>query len=264
MTLTPGSIPDLLRDTRDLDTQAFLGWALETFGPGPGGPTLAFATSLGLEDQLLLALIDGALADTPEPGARLHAFTLDTGRLPDETYSLMQRNQETFRLPVTPYFPDTAAVERLVAEGGPNLFYRSIEDRKACCAVRKVGPLKRALAGRQAWITGLRRAQSVTRTGLERIEWDSSQGLVKLNPLLDWTLDQVQAALGARAVPVNALHARGYPSLGCAPCTRAVKPGEDERAGRWWWESPDKKECGLHADPTAPAPAKTFRFGGLS
>jgi len=161
---------------------------------------------------------------------------------------------------VTSYVPEAHAVEALVAAGGPNLFYDSIENRKACCAVRKVVPLGRALVGRRAWITGLRRAQSVTRTDLQRIEWDAGHGLVKLNPLLDWTLDQVQSELEARHVPVNALHAQGYPSLGCAPCTRAVQPGEDERAGRWWWESADKKECGLHADPTAPAPKKTFTF----
>jgi phosphoadenosine phosphosulfate reductase len=164
---------------------------------------------------------------------------------------------------VAVYHPEGAAVEALVTQDGPNLFYDSLEKRKACCAVRKVAPLGRALAGRQAWVTGLRRAQSVTRTTLERVEWDEAHGLVKLNPLLDWTLDQVQAELQRRGVPVNALHAQGYPSLGCAPCTRAVAPGEDERAGRWWWEHADKKECGLHADPAA-VPAKTFRFGGIS
>jgi len=129
--------------------------------------------------------------------------------------------------------------------------------------VRKVSPLGRALAGRPAWITGLRRAQSVTRTNLDRVEWDAAHGLVKLNPLLEWTLDEVETALADRQVPVNVLHAQGYPSLGCAPCTRAVRPGENERAGRWWWEDADKKECGLHVAPDAPAPKKIFSFGGL-
>jgi phosphoadenosine phosphosulfate reductase len=163
---------------------------------------------------------------------------------------------------VTAYAPDARAVEELVASGGPNLFYDSVENRKACCAARKVAPLGRALAGRSAWVTGLRRAQSVTRTDLARVEWDSAHGLVKLNPLVDWTLDQVKAALAQRAVPVNALHDRGYPSLGCAPCTRAVAPGEDERAGRWWWEHPEHKECGLHVEP-APDAKKTFTFAKL-
>jgi phosphoadenosine phosphosulfate reductase len=261
MTVTPGALPDLLRETRDLDTPTFLRWALATFVPQDGEPTLAFATSLGLEDQLVLSLLDQALASEPRPEDRIHAFTLDTGRLNTETYELMQTNRSAFRLPVRAYAPEAAGVEALVAQGGPNLFYDSIENRKACCAVRKVKPLGRALTGRLAWITGLRRAQSVTRTDLERIEWDAAHGLFKLNPLLDWTLDQVKAALETHQVPVNTLHAQGYPSLGCAPCTRAVKPGEDERAGRWWWESADKKECGLHADPTAPKPRTKFSFG---
>jgi len=254
------TVGSLLRETRSLDTLGFLSWAVGRFGPVDAQPTLAFATSGGLEDQLVLSLLDSLLVDDPVPATRVHAFTLDTGRLPAETYDLWQTNRTAFRLPVAFYAPEASAVEALVARGGPNLFYQSVEDRKACCGVRKVVPLGRALAGRHAWITGLRRAQSVTRTGLERIEWDASHGLIKLNPLLDWTLDEVNAALASRGVPVNALHAQGYPSLGCAPCTRAVQPGQDERAGRWWWESADKKECGLHADPTAPAPPKTFTF----
>ena len=256
-------VSDLLRQSQDLDLPSFLRWALATFGPQSGTPTLAFASSLGLEDQLLLSCLDQALAAEPFPAGRVHAFTLDTGRLNPETYDLMQVNRDRYRLRVAAYWPESTAVEALVAGGGPNLFYDSVENRKVCCAVRKVAPLNRALAGRAAWITGLRRAQSVTRTDLARVEWDEAHGLVKLNPLIDWTLDEVKAALEERHVPVNALHAQGYPSLGCAPCTRAVQPGEDERAGRWWWEAADKKECGLHADPTAPTPRKTFTFGGL-
>ena len=260
MKVESSDILSLLDETRDLNLVRFLAWALDRFGPAEGGPTLAFATSLGLEDQLLLSYFDEILGEGPA-GTRLHAFTLDTGRLNPETYDLMQTNRSRFRLPVVPYWPESPAVEALVTSRGPNLFYDSIENRKACCDVRKVGPLNRALAGRTAWVTGLRRAQSVTRNDLRRIEWDATHGLVKLNPLLDWSLDQVQADLKVRNVPVNALHTQGYPSIGCAPCTRAVQPGEDERAGRWWWEAADKKECGLHADPTALAPKTVFTFG---
>lgn len=254
--------PESWQEAADLAPHELLRRALATFGPVEGQPTLAFATSLGLEDQLLLSWLDEALADHPDPAQAVHAFTLDTGRLNPETYDLMQVNRSSFRVPIRAYAPEAPAVESLVASGGPNLFYDRIENRKACCAVRKVAPLKRALAGRRAWITGLRRAQSVTRTDLKRVEWDAAHGLLKLNPLLDWSLDEVKAALEARKVPINALHAQGYPSLGCAPCTRPVKPGEDERAGRWWWEGADKKECGLHADPSA-VPKKTFAFGRL-
>lgn len=261
MTLTEASVPSLLKEARDLDVPSFLAWSLKTFGPTAGTPSLAFASSLGLEDQLILSFLDEALVTNAAPSERVHAFTLDTGRLPQETYDLLQADHEAFRLKVTPYFPEAVAVETMVSTKGANLFYDSVENRKECCAVRKVAPLKRALAGRSAWITGLRRAQSVTRTDLERVEWDAAHGVIKLNPLLDWTLEQVNAALKERGVPVNKLHAQGYPSLGCAPCTRAVKPGEDERAGRWWWEAADKKECGLHADPTAIPPKKTFTFG---
>jgi phosphoadenosine phosphosulfate reductase len=260
MKVAPDSLTALQDESRGLELAPFLAWALDRFGPVSGRPSLAFASSLGLEDQLLLSYLDETLV-AANPADRVHAFTLDTGRLNPETYELLQVNRTAFRLSVKAYWPEAAALEDLVSKHGPNLFYESIENRKACCAVRKVGPLNRALAGRSAWITGLRRAQSVTRTDLGRVEWDEVHGLFKLNPLLDWTLDEVQAALKARKVPVNALHAQGYPSLGCAPCTRAVEPGEDERAGRWWWETADKKECGLHADPTAPAPKKTFAFG---
>ena len=261
MKVTEADVPALLIESRDLSVTDFLAWALNRFEPQGQAPTLAFASSLGLEDQLLLSYLDGALAGFPQPSARIHAFTLDTGRLNPETYDLMQINRERYRLPLASYWPEAPAVEALVAQGGPNLFYDSVENRKACCGVRKVAPLNRALAGRDAWITGLRRAQSVTRTGLERVEWDGAHALVKLNPLIDWTLDEVKSALEDRNVPVNALHAQGYPSLGCAPCTRAVKPGEDERAGRWWWEDADKKECGIHVSTEIPTPKKTFTFG---
>jgi len=146
------------------------------------------------------------------------------------------------------YAPDTKAVENMVSEKGPNLFYENVENREFCCRVRKVEPLERALKGKQAWICGLRREQAVTRAELNVIGWDEANGLYKINPLIYWTEKQVWDYLRQNNVPYNRLHDHGYPSVGCAPCTRAIKPGEDARAGRWWWESPEKKECGLHIE----------------
>jgi phosphoadenosine phosphosulfate reductase len=175
-------------------------------------------------------------------------FTLDTGRLPYETYSLMEAIRERYGLAIDVYFPRADAVEAMVREQGVNLFYRSIENRKRCCTVRKVEPLGRALGGVEAWITGLRREQAVTRTQVRKVEVDPDHGgIVKVNPLADWTWAEVWEYIRAHDVPYNKLHDQGYPSIGCAPCTRAVAPGEDPRAGRWWWENPETKECGLHA-----------------
>jgi phosphoadenosine phosphosulfate reductase len=199
----------------------------------------AFSTSLGAEDMVVLDLI------------RRHAlpigiFTLDTGRLPEPTYALLQQVEERYGRCVEVYFPDAQAVQQLVAVQGINGFYDSIAQRKACCAVRKLEPLARALAGKQGWVTGLRAQQSVTRAALAPREHDAERGLEKFNPLHDWTEGEVWAYLRQEGVPYNALHDQGYPSIGCAPCTRAVAPGEDVRAGRWWWEAPAAKECGLH------------------
>ena len=144
------------------------------------------------------------------------------------------------------YFPEAASVEEMVYSKGINLFYNSIEERKTCCRIRKIEPLKRAFAGLDVWICGLRRDQSITRSEMQPIEWDENNGLIKLNPLIDWSEDQVRAFINERKIPYNPLHDRGYPSIGCQPCTRAVFSGEDLRAGRWWWENPDTKECGLH------------------
>jgi phosphoadenosine phosphosulfate reductase len=202
----------------------------------------AFASSFGAEDMLLLDLI----ADTRLPIA---VFTLDTGRLPEETHALIERARQRYGVAIDAYVPDTAALEALQREHGPNPFYQSIELRQRCCAVRKTAPLARALAGRDAWITGLRRAQSVTRAEVAIEGWDTVHELPKYSPLADWTDDDVWGYLRAFDVPVNALHARGYPSIGCAPCTRAIEPGEDIRAGRWWWEAAEHKECGLHRRP---------------
>jgi phosphoadenosine phosphosulfate reductase len=215
--------------------QELLAWALREFHP-----RIALAASFGAEDVVLIDMLVKL-----DPQARV--FTLDTGRLPAETYSLMEAIRERYGLPIEAYFPQAEAVEAMVRDHGVNLFYTSIENRKLCCGVRKVDPLGRALAGLAAWITGLRREQAVTRAQVDKVEVDAEHGgLLKLNPLADWTWDEVWAYIRAHHVPYNALHDRGYPSIGCAPCTRAVAPGEDPRAGRWWWERPETKECGLH------------------
>lgn len=212
-----------------------LAWALDRFHP-----RLALASSFGAEDVVLIDLL-------AELDSRARVFTLDTGRLPAETYALIDRIRERYGLAIEVYVPRAEILEPLVRERGVNLFYRSVEDRKRCCEARKVEPLGRALAGLDAWITGLRREQSVTRTEVRKVEVDPGHGgILKINPLADWTWDQVWAYIRARGAPYNVLHDRGYPSIGCAPCTRAVAPGEDLRSGRWWWERPETKECGLH------------------
>ncbi len=214
------------------------------------GPAV-FTTSFGAEDMVVLDLIAG---EPSLPAAKSIAIaTLDTGRLPDETYQVWQRATERYRRKVDAYFPAAPAVEQFVRIHGINAFYDSVAQRKECCHIRKVEPLARALAGRQAWITGLRRAQAATRAQLDAEEFDAERGLWKINPLVDWTEADVWDYVAARDVPVNALHAKGYPSIGCAPCTRAVAPGEDLRAGRWWWEAADAKECGLHVATTGDA-----------
>ncbi|KUM02391.1 phosphoadenylyl-sulfate reductase [Chromobacterium subtsugae] len=203
-------------------------------------PDAALANSYGAEDMVLTDLIASL-------GLPLQSFSLDTGRLPAETYALMQQVAERYPgHPVRVYFPDTAATEQYVNLHGINGFYQSVDLRKSCCQVRKIEPLRRALAGRSAWITGLRREQSPTRQDLASQEYDADNGLQKFSPLLDWTEAEVWQYLRERQVPYNALHDRHYPSIGCAPCTRAISVGEDIRAGRWWWENPETKECGLH------------------
>ncbi|MCU0869552.1 MAG: phosphoadenylyl-sulfate reductase [Burkholderiales bacterium] len=208
-------------------------------------PDAALASSLGAEDMVLTDAI--LRARLP-----LAIFTLDTGRLHAETLALVDAVQQRYGATIVRVQPDAAAVDAHVAAHGAFAFYDSVALRKACCAIRKVEPLARALAGRRAWITGLRRAQSAARADVPAREVEAS-GRVKFNPLADWSEADVWHYLDAHAVPRNALHARGYPSIGCEPCTRAIKPGEDIRAGRWWWESDTaaKKECGLHVAPTA-------------
>ena len=198
----------------------------------------AFACSFGAEDMVLLDAI-AAKARTIE------VFTLDTGRLPEETHALLETVRAKYPIAIRTYFPHAAAVETWIGQNGPNAFYKSVAQRRQCCHIRKVQPLARALAGKKSWITGLRREQSQARQTLQLEAWDDANGLIKINPLLEWSNDDVWAYIHANRVPYNALHDRGYPSIGCAPCTRAVQPGEDSRAGRWWWES-SSKECGLH------------------
>jgi phosphoadenosine phosphosulfate reductase len=203
---------------------------------------VVFASSLGAEDMVLTDLI---AKHQPDIGI----FSLDTGRLPQETYDLMQEVRRYYRIPLTVFFPDGKLVEQYVAQHGVNGFYDSVENRKGCCFVRKVEPLRRALKGKGAWITGMRRDQAVTRGTLELSSFDADNGLQKFNPLLDWTNNDVWTYIRTHDVPYNKLHDQFYPSLGCAPCTRSVTPGEDIRAGRWWWEDPASKECGLHVSP---------------
>ncbi len=198
-----------------------------------------FANSLGAEDMVLTDLIVKA-------GLPIEIFSLDTGRLPAETYDLMAAVDKHYGLKLKVYFPQSQATEEFVRTHGINAFYDSVEMRKACCFVRKVEPLRRALASKKAWITGMRAQQAATRTELAVQEFDAGNALEKFNPLADWTEKEVWTYIKENGVPYNALHDRFYPSIGCAPCTRAISPGEDVRAGRWWWENPESKECGLH------------------
>jgi phosphoadenosine phosphosulfate reductase len=211
----------------------------------------AFASSFGAEDMVLLDLIAREFRG-------IEVFTLETGRLPQATQDLIAEANARYAIPLHIYYPNPAAVEDYVSTRGLNAFYESVENRKACCAIRKVEPLRRALAGRRAWLTGLRRDQAASRNNLTESEFDATHGITKFNPLIDWTAEDVWAYLRSNGVPYNALHDKGYPSIGCEPCTRAVKPGEDPRAGRWWWEGQaGQKECGLHVGdaPVADRPA---------
>ncbi len=198
-----------------------------------------FASSLAAEDMVLLDLI--LRAKLP-----ISIFSLETGRLHAETLAMIGKIQEHYGYAVQLYKPEPAQIAAYVEKNGLNAFYDSVELRKECCHIRKVEPLNRALAGNKAWVTGQRRSQSTTRAELAIFEEDAAHGMTKVNPLADWSEDDVWHYLRSNGVPYNALHDQGYPSIGCEPCTRAVQPGEDVRAGRWWWENPDSKECGLH------------------
>jgi phosphoadenosine phosphosulfate reductase len=220
-------------DERLENTRALLARIAHDYSPA------VFASSLAAEDMVLTDLI--LQAKLP-----IRVFTLQTGRLHEETLAVLDAVSAHYGVDIEQYQPDPAAVETYVNTHGLNAFYESIELRKSCCQIRKVEPLNRALAGNKAWITGQRRAQSSTRNDLAVQEDDAAHGMQKFNPLADWSEDDVWHYIRSYGVPYNALHDRGYPSIGCEPCTRAIQPGEDIRAGRWWWEQPDQKECGLH------------------
>jgi phosphoadenosine phosphosulfate reductase len=217
------------------NTEELVRWALETYRD-----KVAFASSFGAEDMVLTDILVKI-----NPQAQI--FTLDTGRLPQETYEVIEQIREKYQVNIKVYFPNTASVEKMENEHGPNLFYKSIDFRKLCCNIRKIELLTRALADLDAWICGLRREQAVTRTAINKVEIDHAHnGIIKINPLADWTEQEVWDYIKKNEVPYNQLHDKGYPSIGCAPCTRAILPGEEVRAGRWWWETPEQKECGLH------------------
>ena len=206
-------------------------------------PDVLFACSFGAEDVVLVDLISRFAPS-------IKVITLDTGRLPQASYDVMDACREKYGIDIEVYFPDAAEVEQMVSEQGANLFYHSVENRKRCCEVRKIHPLRRALAGSKAWVTGLRRQQASSRQDMAAIEDDAGFGIKKFNPLIEWSEDDVWSYIREHEVPYNALHDRHYPSIGCEPCTRAITVGENPRAGRWWWEQEDAvAECGLHASP---------------
>lgn len=206
---------------------------------GRYGNKIALSSSLGAEDQVLTQMVWSI-----DPSVKV--FTLDTGRLFPETYDLIDRTSKRYKSNIEVYFPDAKRVEEMVNAKGINLFYDSVENRKLCCHIRKIEPLTRAFSNLDAWICGLRAQQSVTRKDIHIVEWDSNNGLLKINPLANWSEEQVWAYIKENRIPYNPLHDKGFPSIGCQPCTRAINPGEDVRAGRWWWENPETKECGLH------------------
>lgn len=209
-----------------------LKWVAENYN------VVKFASSFGEEDQAITHLI--AAHHLP-----IQIFTLDTGRLFKETYDLIELTRNHYKVDIEVYFPDQKQIEKYVKEKGVNGFYESVENRKECCAIRKVHSLHRALTGTDVWVTGLRKSQSTNRNAMQKVEWSAEYNVLKFNPLLDWSDDDLKQYIDNHKVPVNPLHKRGFPSIGCAPCTRAIAPGEDIRAGRWWWEG-TAKECGLH------------------
>jgi len=227
-------IASLTAETQGFSPPRLLAWAAERFAR-----QVAFATSLGVEDQALTDMIARAAPS-------IAVFTIDTGRLHPQTLELVRTTRQRCGLEIQVLCPDPEEVAQMVREHGADLFYSSIDNRRLCCHVRKVNVLRRRLAGLGAWVCGLRREQSVTREAVQTIQWDQANGLVKINPLADWTIAQVWDYVRDHDVPYNPLHDEGYPSIGCQPCTRAVEPGQDIRSGRWWWESPEHKECGLH------------------
>lgn len=230
----PDEIKKLNNELYNASSEEILKRVLALFGN-----KIALSSSLGAEDQVLTHMLLNI-----NPTARI--FTLDTGRLFPETYDLIDRTAKKYKTSIEVFFPNNEKVQEMVNKKGINLFYESVDNRKLCCHIRKIEPLQRAFASLEAWICGLRASQSVTRTDIGVVEWDSSNKLVKVNPLAKWTEQQVWDYIKEHKVPYNVLHDKGFPSIGCQPCTRAIMQGEDVRAGRWWWENPESKECGLH------------------
>jgi phosphoadenosine phosphosulfate reductase len=228
------NLDQLLKESSELDMVAFLKHIV-TLYPAK----ITFSTSFSFEDQLISHLL-------LQENIPVSIFTLDTGRLFSETYSVWNNTNEKYNTHIKAYYPDQQAIEKFVEIKGPNAFYESVQNRQDCCFIRKVAPLKRALAGNEIWITGLRAEHSANRKDLSLLEWDQSNQIIKYHPLLHWTTEAVRTFIQEHHIPYNALHDKGFVSIGCAPCTRAIKTGEDFRAGRWWWEDAEKKECGLH------------------
>ena len=236
MTITAEELKQQISGLGSKGPEEILKWAFQTYSP-----RIALASSFQCEESVLIDMMHRIR------GRDFRVFTLDTGRLNEETYEVMERVREKYGIAIESQFPDRESVEKLEMEKGLYSFRQSVENRKECCHIRKVVPLNRVLTKLDAWITGLRREQAVTRADTPKVEMDvPRKGLAKINPLIDWSSALVWDYIKKNNVPYNKLHDAGYPSIGCSPCTRAVKPGEDIRAGRWWWENPDQKECGIH------------------
>lgn len=235
MKLSKKEADKLAEKFENKEPQEVLKWALDTFHP-----KISLASSFSAEDNVLIDMLS-------KINPKFRVFTLDTGRLNQETYDLIDKIRTKYGMQIEVYYPNTERVEKMVFQHGMNLFYDSVDYRRLCCRIRKVEPLTRALDSLDAWITGLRRAQSVTRTDIKKIEIDEAHGnIIKVNPIADWSKGQVWNYIKKNDVPYNVLYDKDYASIGCEPCTRPIKPGEDIRTGRWWWESPETKECGLH------------------
>ena len=233
-------IKKIAEEMEDKSAMEVLKWAINAYAP-----KIALASSFGAEDVIIIHMMVKINKE------KTRIFTLDTGRLNQETYDVMDAIRKKYDIQIEVYFPEQRETEEMVKIKGMNLMYESVENRKLCCEIRKVHPLNRALSKLDGWITGLRREQAITRANIYKLEIDSSHGnIAKINPLADWTNEMIWDYIHKNNVPYNKLHDSGYPSIGCEPCTRAVHRGEDPRAGRWWWENATQKECGLHWDPT--------------
>lgn len=235
-------LKSLAKSAQDKDPVSILRLAVDHFGAA----SVALASSLGAEDQVLTQMVR-----TQFP--QVNIFSIDTGRLPQETHDVMRETAKAYGFSYDVLHPDENELSPLIARHGLDMFYESVELRKACCHARKITPLQKKLRNLSAWICGLRKGQSAARQAVQAVEWDEANNLFKVNPLAEWTEDQVWDYIRQNHIPYNKLHDQGYPSIGCAPCTRAVKPGEDIRSGRWWWEESTNKECGIHNRPAHPA-----------